>query len=309
VEAAKRDGLGPRGSALVCGYTEDIAALEGELAALKEAEASLVFPTGFAANLGVLTALGSADTCFFSDALNHASIIDGCRQAKGQTQIYRHRNMAHLEELLSGSQALRKVIVTDSLFSMEGVSAPLGDLVELKARYGAVLVIDEAHATLVFGDRGGGVAQKQGVAARVDFHVGTLSKACGALGGFVATSETGRRYLLNAARSYIYSTALPAPVVAAARAAIRVATRDNVLREALWARVHQLGVEIDQALQAPIASIILGEERHAVEASRALFELGFQPFDLRRCQQGLLVCGLLCRRSIHKRMSRILWRR
>ena len=275
VEATQRHGMGTRGSALVCGFTEEMAALEHEISVLKGAEATLVFPTGFAANLGVLTSLGDSEATFFSDALNHASIIDGCRQAKGSVEVYRHRDMDHLEQLLSASTASRKIIVTDSLFSMEGVPAPLDKLVELKDRHGAMLVIDEAHATLVFGETGGGLAQEMGVAERVDFQVGTLSKACGALGGFVATSHAGRYFLLNRARSYIYSTSLPIPVIAGARAAIRVASRDNALRERLWERVSQLGEGLGQTLYGPIASVVLGGESKAMEISRHLLEAGF----------------------------------
>ena len=267
-------GMGPRGSALICGHTDAHRALERDLAALKGAEDALVFPTGFAANMGVLTALGSEGTAVFSDALNHASIIDGCRLARGQVSVYGHRDMADLDRLLSESDAKRKVIVTDTVFSMEGTWAPLAAIVELKRRHDAVLVIDEAHATLVHGAGGGGIAEACGVADEVEFQVGTLSKAVGALGGYVATTSEARSWLLNVARSYVFSTALPLPVVIAAREALAVAGREPEIRSALADRVAQLSDGIGMPLASPIASIVLGTEERALQASAALLEEG-----------------------------------
>ena len=275
VRASESVGMGPRGSALICGYTEDHERLENTLARLKETEASLLFPTGYAANLGVLTALGSDDTTFFSDALNHASIIDGCRLARGKVSVYRHRDVAHLAELLASSQAPRKVVVTDAIFSMEGTLAPLEDIAALSRAHDAFLVTDEAHATLVFGDQGGGLVNLLGLSDQVDFQVGTLSKAVGALGGYVATSRANRELLLNTARSYIFSTALPIVVVAGAQAAIDLASSDPSFRNALWDRVGTLADGLDTLLHGPIASIVLGDERAAVDASVRLLEAGF----------------------------------
>ena len=273
-QASERHGMGPRGSALICGHTEEHRGLEADLAELKGSEAALVFPTGFAVNLGVLAALGGPETAFFSDALNHASIIDGCRLAHGTVSVYRHRDVADLERLLSESSAGRKVIVTDTIFSMEGSWAPLAELVELKNRQGAILVIDEAHATLVHGPGGGGVADALGLAGDIEFQVGTLSKAVGAQGGYVATSAPARKWLLNTARSYVFSTALPLPVVVAARAALSVARRDPSLRETLRARIAQLSEDLGTPLTSPIASIVLGAEERALEASAQLLEEG-----------------------------------
>ncbi len=278
--AAAQWGMGPRGSALICGYTDAHAALEADLAALKGTEAALVFPTGYAANIGVLSALGSPQTEIFSDALNHASIIDGCRLARCPVQVYRHADMDHLEALLAASTASRKVIATDALFSMDGDAAPLRALAELKVRYDATLVVDEAHATLLYGATGAGLIEATGTGDSVDFQVGTLSKAVGAQGGFIACSRQRRTWLLNTARSYVFSTALPIPVIEAARAALDVAA-DGVVRGRLWDRVGELSDGLGRTLTSPIAPIILGEEAAALAAGRALLEAGIHATPIR----------------------------
>lgn len=273
--AAQELGMGPRGAALICGYSDRHEALESDLAALKGVDAALLFPTGFMANLAALGAVATRESVVFSDELNHASIIDGCRLSRASVRVYRHRDLDHLESLLRACDASRKIIVTDTVFSMEGDLAPLADLVELKARYGAVLITDDAHATLIFGDRGGGLAEAAAVSDQIDLQVGTLSKAVGAQGGFIASSRRMRELLVNTARPYIFTTALPVPVVAAARAALDVATRDGVLRARLWRRVDDLGRALGLALVSPIAPIVIGDDACAVEASRALLERGF----------------------------------
>jgi 8-amino-7-oxononanoate synthase len=268
--AAEQWGMGPRGSALVCGFTDLHAELEARLAEHEGSESALLFPTGYAANVGALVSLGSPDTAFFSDELNHASIIDGCRLAKGAVTVFRHRDVAHLEELLTGSKASRKVIVTDAVFSMDGVLAPLPELAAVKSRHNALLVVDEAHATLVYGPNGGGVAEHFGIADAVDLRVGTLSKAFGGMGGFVASNRRMREWILNTARSYIYSTALPLPIVARALAALEAATQTPALRDALWRNVALLGELLNRELHSPIVPVWLGDEKRALEAARRL---------------------------------------
>lgn len=276
-EAALAHGMGPRGAALVAGYTDAHRDLEEALARLERTESALLFPTGFAANSAVIAALADNELEVFSDALNHASIVDGCRMARrgGATvTIYPHRDVARLEELLTASRARRKLVVTDAVFSMDGTLAPLVELVALRERHGALLVVDEAHATLVFGPGGGGLADALGVADAVDIHVGTLSKAFGALGGFAATTRVLRDWLLNRARPFVFSTALPLPVVAAARAALDVATRSSEVRDRLWARVAQLASALGRRLECPVVPIAAASEAHALAASRALLERG-----------------------------------
>lgn len=268
-------GMGPRGAALICGYTSVHEALEADLASLAGTEAALLFPSGFAANLGVVTALGGEGACVFSDALNHASIIDGCRLARADVQVYRHADVDHLESLLAASPASRRIVVTETLFSMDGDLAPLVEIAEVCERHGALLVTDEAHATLVFGARGGGVAEALGVSDRVDVHIGTLSKAIGSQGGFVATSSRLREFLLNVARAYVFTTAPTIPVVVAAREAIRIARQDPELRMQLWRNIAQLGELLGRDLPSQIVPIVIGGERRTVLASQALLERGF----------------------------------
>ncbi len=282
--AASKVGLGPRGSALVCGYTDSHEALEQELAELEGSEAALLFPTGFAANMAVLSSLGGPDVAIFSDALNHASIIDGCRLARrrGATlEVYPHGDTSALARLLEASDASRKLIVTDTVFSMDGDLAPLDEIVHLKQKHQALLVVDEAHGTLVFGDKGGGVAEHFEVEEAIDVHVGTLSKAVGALGGFAATSEKLRQWIFNRGRAFVFSTAQPVPVVEAARAAIRVVGDEPQIRQKLWDRVEQLGARLGRELTSPIVPIVVGEEARALAASQKLLDEGFHVIAIR----------------------------
>jgi 8-amino-7-oxononanoate synthase len=214
-------GCGAGASPLVTGYHRLHQQLEARLAELKGAAAALLFPTGFAANLGTIPALVGAGDAVLSDERNHASIVDGCRLARAEVVIYRHRDFSEVEHhLRARSAARRRLIVTDSVFSMDGDLAPLGDLVELAERHEAMLLIDEAHATGVFGPSGRGLAAAAGVESRVTVQVGTLSKALGGGGGFVCGSEALIAWLANRSRPYVFSTALPPVLAAAALAAL-----------------------------------------------------------------------------------------
>lgn len=273
--AALENGMGPRGASLICGYTGEHESLEADLARLAGTEAALLFPTGFAANLGVVTALGGEGAEIFSDELNHASIIDGCRLARARVHVFRHADVDHLSSLLAASKATRRIVVTETVFSMDGDIAPIAEIADVCERFGAILVTDEAHATLVFGERGGGVAEEAGVTGRVDVHIGTLSKAVGSQGGFVATSRRVREFLLNVARAYVFTTSPTLPVVAAARAAIGVARAEPARRACLWERAEQLARGLGRETASPIVPIVVGDESRAVAASRALFDRGF----------------------------------
>lgn len=283
-DAARHRGSGPRGSPLICGYTESHRELERDLARLKGTEAGLLFPTGFAANLAVLSAFGDEDTVVFSDELNHASIIDGCRLARRRgagLEVYPHADVDALDRALAASDAHRKLVVTDTVFSMDGDLAPLDRIVEVKDRHGALLMVDEAHATLVFGETGAGVAERFGVSGRVEVQMGTLSKAVGAMGGFIATTGEIARWVLNRGRAYIYSTAAPVPVVEAARAGLRVARERPELRRRLWERVEQLGRRLGRDIATPIVPVVLGGKQRALEASRELLERGHHVIAIR----------------------------
>lgn len=276
-ESLDRGGLGPRGSALVCGRTSDHAALERDLARLVGTEAALLLPSGWAANAGTLAALADEALGIFSDQLNHASLIEGCRLAEragAEVRVYRHLDLEHLESLLEASTKTRKLVVTDSVFSMDGDEAPLVALTALCRRFGAAMLVDEAHATLLRGARGAGLAEELGVAHHIDIHVGTLSKAVGASGGFVAGSTQLISWLTNRNRAGVFSTALPLPVVAAAGEALRVATREPELR----ARVERARACFDPIVgtgRSPIVVVILGGEAATLAAAARLDQAGF----------------------------------
>lgn len=289
-KAAIEFGMGPRGSALVCGYTYFHRSLESALADLKKSEDCLLCPTGFAANMAVMTAITTMITetaeaneqdvvAIFSDALNHASIIDGIRlsrrQRKTEFEIYRHCDVDHLNQLLSNCKHQRKVVVTDSLFSMDGDFAPLVELVALRKKYNFLLVIDDAHGTLLCGETGGGVAEAFNVEGEVDIVVGTLSKAVGCQGGFIACSRKWKQLIQSRGRSFVFSTALPVPVVAAAHAAILVAQEEKWRQRAVWERVRQLANATGFHFTSPIAPIVFHTEEKALAASRSLMLAGF----------------------------------
>eukprot|EP01018_Ginkgo_biloba_P002582 Gb_40331 [translate_table: standard] len=292
-KAAQEHGMGPKGSALVCGYTYYHRLLESALADLKKKEDCLLCPTGFAANMAVMTAVGSISSllspsgkprkeemiAIFSDALNHASIIDGIRlverQREAEAFIYRHCDMAHLDQLLSCCKLKRKVVVTDSLFSMDGDFAPMVELAELRKKHGFLLVIDDAHGTLVCGEDGGGVAEMFNVERDVDICIGTLSKAVGCQGGFIASSKKWKQLIQSRGRSFIFSTALSVPMVAAAHAALLVAQEEKWRQKAVWQRVKEFSNATGLQFVSPIVPLVIGDEEIALQASRLLLESGF----------------------------------
>ena len=296
-EALDRWGAGAGASRLVTGSRPIHGELEAALAAWKGTEAAVCFPTGFAANLGVLTVLGGPGVRVLSDELNHASIIDGCRLSRSALTVYRHRDMGHLAELLAAAHpagadptatatdgAPPTIVVTDTVFSMDGDVAPLDELVALTRRHGALLVLDEAHAVLgphlpaAGRDGAGAGGGDRGVQGGTVVRVGTLSKTLGSLGGFVAASRDVVDLLVNRARSYIFSTAPTPPDAAAALAALRV------LRSAEGAALTgRLASLIDRLAEAglvqpghpsPIIPVVLGSEQAALEASASLLDQG-----------------------------------
>lgn len=270
--ALERWGAGAGGSRLVTGSRPVHAALERALAEWKGTDAAICFPTGFAANLGVLSVLGGPDVRVLSDELNHASIIDGCRLSRSQLAVYRHGDAAHLAELLGGGAAATPtLVVTDSVFSMDGDAAPLEEIAALCRRHGALLVLDEAHAFL-------SPHLPLGGAGLTVVRVGTLSKTLGSLGGFVAGPQDVIDLLVNRARSYIFSTALTPADAAAALAALGVLRSSE--GAALVARLSGLvAAMVDAGLAAPghpspIIPVILGSEQRALEASAVLLDQG-----------------------------------
>jgi 8-amino-7-oxononanoate synthase len=225
-------------------------ALEIELAQWKQTEAALLFNSGYAANVGILQALCTRNTEVFCDRLNHASIIDGIRLSGAKMQRYRHCDMADLARRLAGSAAGEKIIVTDAVFSMDGDRAPLAAIVDLAQRNDVCVMVDEAHAAGVLGAHGSGLAEETGVAAAIDIRMGTLSKAVAGLGGFFAGSALLREYLVNHSRSLIYSTGLPAAVIAFDLAAVRYLRANPFLGATLLSKavsfrekLHHLGFD------------------------------------------------------------------
>ncbi|KAL7146565.1 hypothetical protein ABFS83_06G050200 [Erythranthe nasuta] len=292
IEAAQEHGMGPRGSALICGYTTYHRLLESSLADLKRKEDCLLCPTGFSANMAFMTAVGNVGllvaggkpskdyrVAIFSDALNHASIIDGIRLAERQGNavafVYRHADMCHLDALLSSCPMKKRVVVTDSLFSMDGDFAPMTELVKLRKKHGFLFVIDDAHATFVCGKNGGGAAEMFNCEADVDICIGTLSKAAGCHGGFIACSKKWKLLIQSRGRSFIFSTSSPVPVAAAAHAAVNVAKNETWRRSAIWKRVQEFRDLTGFPVESHIISLIVGSENKALQASRHLLKLGF----------------------------------
>ena len=245
--AAMQYGTGSGGSRLTTGSHALYGALEEQLASFKHSEDALVFSSGYAANVGVLSALGRKEDVFFSDALNHASLIDGCRLSKAAKVVYRHNDMGHLEELLAQTPCTsQRYLVSDGVFSMDGDIAPLPELVRLAKRYQAEIILDDAHATGVLGPGGGGTAAHFGLEGSIAVQLGTLSKALASEGGFVCGSKTLISYLLSKARSFIFSTAMAPATVAAATAALRQLQLQPELAERLQSHARLLRQELLQ---------------------------------------------------------------
>ena len=279
-EAAMRYGAGSGASRLVSGNMTIHRRLEEQLAEFKGSESCVLFGSGYLANAGVVSALAREGDVVFSDALNHASIIDGCRLARAETFVYRHLDVDHLEWGLREAEGRGSLIVTDGVFSMDGDVAPLAEIVELAQRYDARVMVDEAHGTGVLGACGRGAACAAGVEQEVDVIVGTLGKALGSYGAYVCCDGQMARYLINTVRTLIFSTALPPPTVAAAMAALELLReqprRIEKLRRngaGLRAALADHGVPVP-AGDTPIMPLIVGDAAAAVEACEWALERG-----------------------------------
>jgi 8-amino-7-oxononanoate synthase len=284
--AARRYGCGAGASPLVSGYLPPLRALERALAAWEGTESALTFASGFAANLAVLTSLVGPEDAIFSDEWNHASLIDGCRLSRARVHVYCHGRIDHLANLLhrQGASARRRLIVSDTLFSMDGDLAPLADLMRLAGTHDATVVVDEAHATGVLGANGRGVTELVPVDAQPEgdrlIKVGTMSKALGTQGGFVCGSRRLIDWLVNRARPYIFSTALAPPLAAAARRAVALVVEEPQRRHRLLALASCLRERLraarlpDSGSACQIVPVVVGEARAAVELSARLREDG-----------------------------------
>ncbi|HYI01837.1 8-amino-7-oxononanoate synthase [Hyalangium sp.] len=277
--ALELQGVGTGASRVVVGDTPAHQRLEARLATFERAEAVLLFNTGFAANTGTIPALVGSGDAVFSDALNHASLVDGCRLSRARVVVYPHADAEALAQALAETPARRKLVVTDTVFSMDGDVAPLRELLAACREHGAALMVDEAHATGVLGARGAGLCEELGLEAEVDLRVGTLSKALGCLGGYVATSRAVANLLLNRARPFVFSTSLPVALCAAAEAAVEVVEKDVSLRERLWRNIRRfakglnaLGLRAEP--RSAIFPVILGDPDRAMDAARRCRERG-----------------------------------
>ena len=257
--------------------------LERRLAQFKHVESAIVFQSGFTANAGTIPAIITKEDAIISDELNHASIIDGCRLAglpSEQRPIYKHRDMDSLEEVLKRFGSYRKrLIITDGVFSMDGDIAPLDTIVELAERYDAAVMVDDAHGSGVLGG-GRGTAYHFGVHQRIDVQLGTLSKAVGVMGGYIAGSAALRDWLTQRSRPFLFSTAHPPAVTAAILAALDLMETDSSLTEKLWdntrhwqSGLRAMGFDLG-VTQTPITPVVVGDESKAQQLQRELFEEG-----------------------------------
>lgn len=280
-------GVGSGASRLICGTLPPHARLEEAIAKFKGTESALAFSSGYATAVGTLGALAGESDVLILDKLCHASLIDGARLSNAAVRIFPHNHLgkleSHLEWARSNFPEGRVIVVTEAVFSMDGDRAPLAEIVEMKSRHGALLLLDEAHAVGVLGRNGRGLADALRLEGEVDIQMGTLSKALGVAGGYIAGSRKLVELLVNRARSFIYSTAPPPAVAAAAAAAIEWLQTDEGerRREQLWSNLAVFGEQMPgifndgQRIQSPIIPIILGDTERALAAAAQLGERGF----------------------------------
>lgn len=281
LEAVERYGAGTGSVRTIAGTFSMHEEFEAKLARFKHTEAALVFQSGFTANVGVLSSILSEKDVVISDALNHASIIDGIRLTKASRRIYRHIDLEDLEKALKETQTARtRLVVTDGVFSMDGDVAPLPEIVELCEKYDALVMVDDAHASGVMGRNGRGTVDHFDLNGRVHIQVGTLSKAVGVLGGYVAGPFVLRDYLIHRARPFLFSTSHPPAVTAACSAAIDVLLDEPQLVDRLWENTRffkeglvRLGFDTGKS-ETPITPVMVGEDALAMKFSDTLLQEG-----------------------------------
>ncbi len=281
VKAIKEYGVGTGASRLVCGNTKLYQELEEKLAQFKQTEAALVFNSGYTANIGIISSLADEKDIVLSDRLNHASIIDGILLSGAKFRRYAHKDMVVLEGILKKTRGFqRRLIITDTVFSMDGDIAPVEEIANLAEAYDAEIMVDEAHATGVFGNRGSGVVEHFGLGAKIRFQMGTLSKAVGSFGAYICADKDAIDYLVNKARSLIYTTSLPPAILAASIKAIEIIEKEPERRQRLFenAEFFRKGLQdsgfntLDS--KTPIIPVLVGDPKITVEFSRKLFQQG-----------------------------------
>jgi len=285
--ATRTLGVGSGAVRTIAGTMRIHMELEEKIARFKNVEACVVFQSGFAANAGTVSAILGKEDFILSDELNHASIIDGARLSRAKIKVFRHKDVAHCEELLRevANEQGRKLVITDGVFSMDGDIGPVDKLAALAEKYGAIMMVDDAHASGVLGRNGRGSIDHFGVHGRVDVQVGTLSKAIGAMGGYVCGTRDLIDYLYHRARPFLFSTSHPPSVAASCIAAFDILEQEPERIERLWENTRYFQSELKRAgfniggvntpaTETPITPVIVGEGRAAMEFSRALFEEG-----------------------------------
>ncbi len=285
--ATRAYGVGSGAVRTIAGTMRIHMELEEKIARFKEVEACVVFQSGFAANAGTVSAILGKEDFILSDELNHASIIDGARLSRATIKVFRHKDVGHCEQLLQelSGEPGKKLVITDGVFSMDGDIGPVDKLAALADQYGAIMMVDDAHASGVLGRNGRGTVDHFGVHGKVDVQVGTLSKAIGALGGYVCGSRDLIDYLYHRARPFLFSTSHPPSVAATCIAAFEILEQEPERIQRLWDNTHyfqgelarlgfNIGGQNTPATQTPITPIIVGAGRAAMEFSRALFEEG-----------------------------------
>ena len=287
IQAIKDHGVGSGAVRTIAGTMRIHMELEEKIARFKNVEACVVFQSGFTANAGTVGSILGKDDFILSDELNHASIIDGARLSKAKIKVFRHKDVAHCEELLKEveNEPGKKLIITDGVFSMDGDIGPVGELAELAEKYGAIMMVDDAHASGVLGRNGRGSVDHFGAHGKVDVQVGTLSKAIGALGGYVCGSRDLIDFLYHRARPFLFSTSHPPSVAATCIAAFDILENEPERIERLWSNTRYFKQQLEQAgfdiggrttpaSETPIIPIILGDGRKTMEFSRELFAQG-----------------------------------
>src|ERR1700684_73270 len=287
IEAVRKYGVGSGAVRSIAGTMKIHMELEEQIARFKNTEACVVFQSGFAANAGTVSAVLGKEDFIVSDALNHASIIDGARLSKAKILVFRHKDMAHAEEQLASikNEPGKKLLITDGVFSMDGDIGPLPALCDLAEKYGAIMMVDDAHASGVLGRNGRGTIDHFGMHGRVDIQVGTLSKAIGALGGYVCGTRDLIDFLYHRARPFLFSTSHPPSVAATCIAAFDVLENEPERIDRLWKNTRYFQGELKRAgfniggvntpaTETPITPVIVGEGRAAMDFSRALFDEG-----------------------------------
>lgn len=280
IKALKKYGSGTGGSRLICGNYSLHAQLENSISKFKGCEDTILFNSGYCANLGTLSSIFNENDVIFSDELNHASIIDGCRLSKARTIVYKHNDMADLDEKINSVSYDKGVVISDAVFSMDGDILKLDDFLEISKKYGLLSYVDEAHSTGVLGESGRGICEYYKTEVHPDFLMGTLSKAIGAEGGYIAGKKEIIDYLRNKARSYVFSTSLSPAVISCAINSFEILEQNPKLVRKLHSNIDYFNEclqkqNIKAHSKTPIFSILIGDERRALEVAQKLFDDGY----------------------------------